>query len=58
MILGLANVNLEVKQMDLKTSSYIESWRKKMYIKQPEGFLVKVKEDYERKLKKSVYGLK
>jgi hypothetical protein len=42
MVLGLASVNLEVK-MDLKTSSYIESWRKKCALISLRGFLLKAK---------------
>ena len=58
-ILGLAaSLNLEVEQMDVKIVFLHGDLEKEIYMEQPEGFLVKGKEDYVCRLKKSLYGLK
>ena len=58
-ILGLAaSLNLEVEQMDVKTAFLYGDLEEEIYMEQPERFLVKGKEDYVCKLKKSLYGLK
>ena len=58
-ILGLAaSFNLEVEQMDVKIVFLHGDLEKEIYMEQPEGFLVKGKEDYVCRLKKSLYGLK
>ncbi|KAD5318290.1 hypothetical protein E3N88_18236 [Mikania micrantha] len=58
-IIGLtASLDLEVEQMDDKTSFLHGDLDKEIYMEQPEGFQVKGKEDYVCKLQKSLYGLK
>ena len=58
-ILGLAaSINLEVEQMDVKPTFLHGDLEEEIYMEQPEGFLVKGKEDYVCRLKKSLYGLK
>ena len=58
-ILGLdASLDLEVEQMDVKTSFLHGDLDKEIYMDQPEGFQVKGKEDYVCRLQKSLYGLK
>ncbi|KAK0598279.1 hypothetical protein LWI29_033246 [Acer saccharum] len=58
-VLGLAaSLDLEIEQMDVKTAFLHGDLDKKIYMEQPEGFMVKGKEDYVCKLIKSLYGLK
>ena len=58
-VLGLAaSLDLEIKQMDVKTALLYGDLDKEIYMEQPEGFTVKEKEDYVCKLNKSLYGLK
>ncbi|GKB38968.1 putative RNA-directed DNA polymerase [Tanacetum coccineum] len=58
-VLGLAaSLDLEVEQMDVKTTFLHGDLDKEIYMEQPEGFQVKGKEDYACRLQKSLYGLK
>ena len=58
-VLGLAScLNLEVEQLDMKTTFLHGDLEEKIYMQQPEGFEVKGKENLMYKLKKSLYGLK
>jgi hypothetical protein len=50
--------DLEVEQMDVKTSFLHGDLEEQIYMKQPEGFVVKGKKELICKLKKSLYGLK
>jgi hypothetical protein len=53
-----AAFDLEVEQMDVKTTFLHEDLEEEIYMKQLEGFVVKGKKELVRKLKKSLYGLK
>jgi ATP-binding cassette subfamily B (MDR/TAP) protein 1 len=53
-----ATISLEVEIMDVKTTFLHGELEEEIYMEQPEGFLVKGKEDYVRKLKKSIHGMK
>eukprot|EP00253_Pinus_taeda_P028341 PITA_28341 len=48
----------QVEQMDVKTTFIHGDLEKEIYMKQPEGFVVKGKKELVCKLKKSMYGLK
>jgi hypothetical protein len=50
--------DIEVEQMDVKTTFLHGDLEEEIYIKQPEGFVVKGKKELVCKLKKSLYGLK
>ena len=51
-----ATLDLEVEQMDVKTTFLHGNLEEEIYMKQPDGFLVKGKEDYVCRLRKSLYG--
>jgi hypothetical protein len=54
----VAAFDLEVEQMDLKTTFLHGDLEEEIYMKHPKGFIVKGKKELVRKLKKSPYGLK
>ena len=57
--LGLvARLNLEVEQLDVKTTFFHGDLEEEVYMQQPKGFEVKGKDNLVCKLKKSLYGLK
>ena len=58
-VLGLVvSLDLKIEQMNIKTAFLHGDLDKEIYMEQPEGFIVKGKENYVCKLKKSLYGLK
>ena len=58
-VLSLAvTLDLEVEQMDVKTVFLHGHLEEEIYMKQPGGFLVEMKEYYVCRLRKSLYGLK
>jgi hypothetical protein len=50
--------DLEIEQMDVKTTFLHGDLEEEIYMKQPEGFIVKGKQELVCKLKRSLYGLK
>ena len=54
----IATFDFEVEQMDVKTKFIDEYLEEQIYMKQPQGFVVKGKKELVCKLKKSPYGLK
>ena len=51
-------MNLEIEQLDVKTTFLHAELEEEIYMQQPEGFEVKGKENLVCRLKKSLYGLK
>jgi hypothetical protein len=51
-----ATFDIEVEQMDVKTTFLHGDLEEEIYMKQPEGFVVKGKKELVCKLKKSLYG--
>ena len=58
MLALVATENLELVQMDVKTSFLHGDLDEDIYMQQPEGFAVPCKEHLVCKLPKSLYGLK
>ena len=54
----VAGLDLELHQMDVKTAFLNGELEEKIYMVQPEGFIVPGSEHKVCKLKKSIYGLK
>jgi hypothetical protein len=54
----VAHYDLELHQMDVKTTFLNGDLEKNVYMAQPKGFVVKEKERMECRLKKSIYALK
>ena len=54
----VAHCDLELYQMNVKTTFLNGNLEEKVYIDQPEGFSIEKKEHIVCKLKKSIYGLK
>ena len=50
--------DLELEQLDVKTTFSHGELEEEIYMDQPEGFIVPCKQDYVCKLKRSLYGLK
>ena len=58
-ILAIANeLDLHLHQMDVQTAFLNGDLQEEIYMCQPEGFIVRGKEEYVYKLKKGLYGLK
>ena len=53
-----ATMNLEIEQLDVKTTFLHGALEEAIYMQQPEGFVQKGKENMVCQLKKSWYGLK
>jgi hypothetical protein len=54
----VAHYDLELHQMDVKTTFLNGALQENVYMAQPEGFAIEGKEHMRCKLKKSIYGLK
>jgi hypothetical protein len=54
----VAAFDFEVEQMDVKTKFLHGDLEEEIYMKQPEGYVVKGKKELICKMKKSLYGLK
>ena len=54
----VASLNLEIEQLDVKTTFLHCDLEKEIYMEQPEGFSVKGKKELMCKLKKNLYRLK
>ena len=53
----VAHYDLELHQMDVKTT-FLNGDEENVYMAQPKGFVMEVKERMGCRLKKSIYGLK
>ena len=54
----VANMDLEVEQLDIKTAFLHGDLEEEIYMHQPKGFVEKGKENLVCRLRKSLYGLK
>ena len=54
----VAQFNMELVQMDMKTTFLHGDLEEEIYISQPDGFKVVEKENWVFKVSKSLYGLK
>jgi hypothetical protein len=54
----VAHYDLELHQMDVKTTFLNGDLYKNVYMAQPKGFVVEGKENLAYHVKKSIYGLK
>ena len=54
----VSSFDLEVEQIDVKTTFLHGDLEEEIYMKQPEGFVVKGNKELVCKLKKTLYGLK
>ena len=54
----VASMDLEVEQLDVKTTFLHIDLEVEIYMQQPKGFVTKGKENLMCRLKKSLYGLK
>jgi hypothetical protein len=54
----VAAFDFELEHMDVKTTFLHGDLEEEIYMKQPEGYVVKGKKELVCKLKKSLYGLK
>ena len=54
----VASLNLEIEQLDVKTTFLHGDLEEEIYMERPEGFNVESKKELGCKLKKSLYGLK
>ena len=52
-----ASYDLEIKQMDVKTTFLHGDFKEEIYMSRPEHYIVKGKESWVCRLKKSLYGL-
>ena len=53
-----ATFDFEIEQMDVKTEFLHGDLEEEIYMKKPEGFMVKGKKELLCRLKRSMYGLK
>jgi hypothetical protein len=58
MLYVVATFDFEIEQMYVKTTFLHGDLEEEIYMKQPEGYVVKGKKELVCKLKKSQYGLK
>ena len=54
----VASLNLELEQLDIKTTSFRGDLEEEIYMSQPKGFVDKTNPNLVCKLKKGLYGLR